>query len=160
LLISAPGLTKAGTINHTPVIGTDFLKTITRIAGIESPPGDGVDLYPVLQSKPIERDTFTWHYPHYWAGGMITPYSVIRSGKWKLIRWYEFDEVELYDLHNDPSEKTNLATNHAAQVKILSDKLAEILTEQGAQMPIPRNPPSSVNPSPLNRAQDPKYFAD
>ena len=37
----------------------------------------------------LPRRGLFWHYPHYWNGGKVSPYSVARVGDWKLIRFYE-----------------------------------------------------------------------
>lgn len=143
LILKVPGLTKAGAVSTTPVIGSDFLTTLTHLAGItgdETVTPDGVDFTPALSGGKLGRDTLVWHYPHYWQDGKMTPYSVIRSGDWKLVRWYEYASDELYDLANDPSEKTNLAAKNPGRVKALAEKLVAALKEQGAQFAVPRDP--------------------
>jgi arylsulfatase A-like enzyme len=79
-----------------------------------------------------------WHYPHYWNGGNVSPYSVARAGDWKLIRFYEYDREELYNLKADPSEQRDLAAIEPSQRKKLSKRLDGWLKEVGAQMPVPR----------------------
>ena len=47
----------------------------------------------------------------------MTPASAVRSGNWKLIHYYEDDRVELFDLANDRSERTDLAKTYPARAK-------------------------------------------
>ncbi len=143
LIVKVPGMTKAGQVSDVPVISTDFFPTLLELVG--APPEasatavDGISFAPVLRGeKSLPRDTFFWHYPHYWNGGAITPYSVIRSGNWKLIRFYETGKEELYDLGKDLSETTDLAPGNPAKAGELSGKLDAWLASVGAQLPVAR----------------------
>lgn len=139
LIVKVPGLTKPGAVSEAPVIGTDFLPTLAHLAGVTGklpPILDGVDIAPALAGRKLDRDTLVWHYPHYWDGGVISPYSVIRSGDWKLVRWYEYASDELYDLAADISEKNDVAAKFPDKVAELGGKLDAALKEQGAQLPV------------------------
>ena len=61
---------------------------------------DSVNLLPALQGGNLERNALFWHYPHY-HGSTWTPGAAVRSGKWKLIEFYEEEAVELYNLDDD-----------------------------------------------------------
>jgi arylsulfatase A-like enzyme len=100
---------------------------------------DGVSFAPLLrgENQTPNLELF-WHYPHYWNGGKISPYSVARVGDWKLIRFYETGREELYDLKSDLSEKNDLAAINAGKQKELSARLDAWLKEVGAQMPVTR----------------------
>ena len=81
-----------------------------------------------------ERPLF-WHFPHYrepWD-----PYSVVRQGKWKLIRFYTVNgyRYELYNLKNDPGEWKNVADRKPDQVKQLDEILSNWLSATGARLP-------------------------
>ncbi len=139
-IIKWPGVTKAGAVSNTPVTSVDLFPTIVKAAGQDLPTGreiDGVDLKPVLSGAgPIAARALYWHFPHYrHAPG---PYSIIRDGKWKLIKWYE-GQKELYNLDEDLGEKHNLAIEKSAKVKELDDKLMAHLRQVNAKIPI-RNP--------------------
>ncbi|HUV65428.1 MAG TPA: hypothetical protein VMW24_16145 [Sedimentisphaerales bacterium] len=63
-----------------------------------------------LLKKPtatLKHKTLFWHYPHYYA--TTGPVSSIRQGDWKLIEYFEYGRVELYNLKKDIGEKNNLA---------------------------------------------------
>ncbi|MCS6864478.1 MAG: sulfatase-like hydrolase/transferase [Gemmataceae bacterium] len=109
-----------------------------------SPPRDGVSLVPLFRGKKLpDRDLF-WHYPHYSNQGG-KPCSAIRHGDYKLIRHYENDRFELFNIATDISEHRNLVAEKPAIVRELSDKLAAWLKAVEAPMPTP-NPHYRPNP--------------
>lgn len=161
-IVKAPGITQAGSVSDTRVIGTDFLTTLTHLAGItdaQTQTADGVDLTPALKGGKLDRDTLVWHYPHYWNRGKLTPYSTIISGDWKLVRWYEYDSDELYDLAKDPSERHDLAAANPDVVKALSEKLSAILKQQGAQFGEARDSNAPALDPKSNWATQPSFIA-
>lgn len=157
LIVKAPGLAKPGLVNDTPVIGTDLFATFAALAGLPNKSLDGIDITPALRGDPLPDRSFIWHYPHYWGGGLITPFSVIRAGNWKLVRWYEFQSTELYNLAEDPSEKTDLAAKDPEKVIALGKQLSAALAAQGAQFPIPR--PGAPPAPATNPAHAPRFLA-
>ncbi len=143
LLIKVPGVTRGGATCDVPVISTDFLPTLVELVGLE--PGeastalDGLSIMPLLRGESrVSRTDLFWHYPHYWNGGVVSPYSVVRSGDWKLIRFYESGRDELYDLAHDPSEEHDQAEGKAAKLEDLKERLDAWLTRVNAQLPMPR----------------------
>ena len=61
--------------------------------------------------------------------------GAVREGKWKMIRNYDDGSLELYDLHDDLSEKRNLAKQSPQVAKRLNQKLSRWLKETNAPMP-------------------------
>jgi arylsulfatase A-like enzyme len=142
LLVKIPWMTRPGSVCDVPVITHDWFPTLLDLAN--TPPRsslDGVSLVPLLQGadRLPERD-LCWHYPHYWNGGKVSPYSVIRSGDWKLIRFYETDREELYNLRADLSETKDLAAQETEKRLELAGRLDRWLTSVGAQMPVKKLP--------------------
>ena len=135
--IRVPKVTKAGSVCQIPVIGTDFFPTILELAGLplkKSQHVDGVSLLPLLKGGRIaERDMY-WHYPHYGNQGG-EPSAVIRSGRYKLIRYYEDDRSELYDLSKDIGEQKNIAESNPVLTKKLRARLDAWLEKTGAKIP-------------------------
>jgi len=132
-----PGVTRAGTVNATPVISLDWTATMLDLAGAK--PLDqqrGVSLAPVLRGGEIPARPLFWHYPHYHPGG-ATPYSAVRSGDWRLIEFFEDHHAELYNLKDDISEKTDLSAKNPEKKEELLKLLADWRTSVGAQMPSP-----------------------
>ena len=113
LLVRWPGVVRPGSTCYEVVTSPDFLPTLLDAAtpgGAGIPPGlDGVSLMPLLRGEPaLDREAVFWHYPHYGNQGG-TPGSSVRSGRHKLIEFFETGEPELYDLQTDTGEDRNLA---------------------------------------------------
>ena len=84
--------------------------------------------------KPDRQDLF-WHFPHYRIPR--GPYSIVRSGDWKLIKWYESGDRELYNLADDLGETKDLAKTMPDKASELDSKLTAWLKTVGAKMPRP-----------------------
>lgn len=141
LIIHAPGTGIAGTVVGTPAISMDFFPTILDLAGLPARPElhqDGVSLKPLLQGKGIGERTLLWHYPHY-HGSTWTPGAAIRGGDWKLIQFYDYDKVELYNLKDDLEEMKDLSKTHPEKTAELLAKLKTMQKETGSQIPYPGN---------------------
>ncbi len=142
LIVKAPGVTHAGTVCDSPVITMDFFPTLLELAGADQSASrmavDGKSVVPLLRGEAATpHPALFWHYPHYWNGGKISPYSVARVGDWKLIRFYETGTEELYNLKADLSERHNLAESNPDKRTELDTRLDDWLKEVGAQMPVP-----------------------
>ena len=93
---------------------------------------DGVDLVPLIkENKPLDRKDLFWHYPHY-HGSSWTPGAAIRSGDWKLIKFYESNTIELYNLKNDISEQEDLLLRYPEKVTELQNRLLELQKSMNA----------------------------
>lgn len=134
--IKVPGVGN-GMHSDIPVSGTDFYPTILDLVGAELRPeehNDGISLRPILEGQTIAERPLVWHYPHYGNQGG-EPSSIIREGDWKLIHYYEDGHEELYNLKNDVSETTDLASQYPDRTNGLSQKLFTMLDEMGARYP-------------------------
>lgn len=135
--IRVPGLTKGGEKCDVPVCGADFYPTILDLAGLPLRPddhNDGVSLFPLLKGGEITERPLIWHYPHYGNQGG-EPSSIIRSGKWKLIHYYEDGRNELFNLNSDPGEHEDVSADNPDMVKKMSQILTEWLLSAGARYP-------------------------
>jgi len=136
--IKVPWLNHNGEKSKTPVTGTDFYPTILELTGSEIRPDeheDGVSLLPLLEGRDIEERYLYWHYPHYGNQGG-RPSSVIRHGRWKLIRYHAEGPDVLYDLQSDPGEEQDLYSNNRNIAERLGNKLSEYLEMTGAAFPV------------------------
>jgi arylsulfatase A-like enzyme len=139
-MIRWPGVTRAGTVLDQPIITMDFFATVLSAAGVPPDPtlpADGHDLTPLLRGETLPERPLFWHYPHYSNQGG-SPGAAIRKGDWKLIEWFE-GRTELYNLADDPGEKTNLADRDPDRVRAMRAELAAWQTQTGAKFPTPRN---------------------
>ncbi|MEQ1825060.1 MAG: sulfatase [Pirellula sp.] len=138
-IVRWPGKVQPGSINSTPVISTDCYPTLLESAGIAPTPNhplDGKSILPLLtQSARFERDTLYFHYPNYAFHKQNRLGSAIREGEFKLIKNYDDDSLELYDLSSDIGEKNDLSTKSPELTKRLAKKLDRWLHERDAQFP-------------------------
>jgi arylsulfatase A-like enzyme len=74
------------------------------------------------------------------------PHSVIRSGDWKAIYFYDSETWELYDLGKDPGETRNLASTESERLTKLARALLDRLNEMKSPLPVDR---ASGKPRPL-----------
>jgi arylsulfatase A len=139
LIIRWPNkMEKPGLTCDTPVISMDLTATILDAASVplaskESP--DGLSLRSLLTGKSLDRASLFFHYPHYAWHKSNRPGGAVRSGAWKLIRRYDDDSLELYDLANDPGESRNLSVEKPDVAAKLNGQLASWLKDTGAQLP-------------------------
>ncbi|TWU28653.1 sulfatase [Bythopirellula polymerisocia] len=132
----------SGLTCDVPVTGTDFYPTLLELTGLECQADqhlDGVSLVPLLSGRSIEDRNLYWHYPHYGNQGG-EPSSIVISGDWKLIHYYEDGRDELYNLAQDIGEQSNALTNHLDKARELKVDLDRWLENAGARMP-------TVNPN-------------
>ena len=137
-----PGVIPAGKISEVPVCSIDILPTFLEAAGLapeDSIEVDGLSLMTHLRSggsKPVERRSLYWHFPHYRHDP--GPYSIIRRGQWKLIKFYE-GPMELFHLGDDLGESRDLGARHPIRVRSMEAELMQALDKMGARLPR-RNP--------------------
>lgn len=122
-----------------PLSTMDLYPTCVELAAATLPtdqPVDGVSLVRLLTDPDarLDRETLYWHLPHYHHS---TPASAIRQGDWKLIEFFEDGALELYNLHDDVSERQNLAAEYPDRAKSLQALLSEWRTQVQARLPLP-----------------------
>ena len=140
LIIRAPGVTKASSSSDAPLVSCDFYPTLLELAGLPARPQqhrDGVSFAGLLRGgpAPAPRPLF-WHYPHY-HGSTWTPGAAVRDADWKLMEFYDYGTVELYDLKNDPFETRDLAATQPGKKRELLAKLRAWQKSVNAQIPAP-----------------------
>jgi arylsulfatase A-like enzyme len=142
------GVIAPGQRCDVPISTIDVLPTVAELAGVPLPedrPIDGKSLVPLLIGKgEFPKRALFWHFPHY--RGEIGPYSVVRIGSWKLIRFYEDDRCELYNLEEDLGETTDLSQAQPQKLRDLKEIMENFLRETGARLPRP-NPKYRPKPA-------------
>lgn len=136
------GVIQPRVIKETPIIGTDFYPTLLDLCQLPLLPKqhiDGVSFAPLLKGETFDRGPIFWHYPHYSGGLGGCPSAAVRQGNYKLIEFFEDKHVELYDVVNDKSEKTDLSGKKPRLMKRMKKQLYHWYRNVNAQMPI-KNP--------------------
>ena len=116
-----PGKIKPGTSTEQVAITMDWTATFLSLAGAKTPadfPLDGMDLMPVMtgKNKVIPRD-------FYWRLTQRKNEKAVRMGDWKYL--FDASGEYLFDLHNDPFEKTDLKTKKPDVFNSLKQKYAD-----------------------------------
>ena len=132
-----PGRIRAGTQANDLSITLDVMPTILAVAGVDPPKErtlDGIDLSPVLfEQKALPAR------PLFWAdlSNNGSRSEALRDGPWKLVvqhpkakpGTFDNEVIELFNLTNDESEKTNLAAGQperaASMLKRIKDWYAD-----------------------------------
>jgi arylsulfatase A-like enzyme len=121
-----------------PVISTDFYPTILEMLKLRVPSKqkvDGVSIIPLLKGKQkLDRDAIYWHFPQYSNHGMQSPGGAIRSGDYKLIEYYENNNVQLFNLREDIGEQHDISAANPEKVNELRTKLQLWREKVNAQM--------------------------
>ena len=86
----------------------------------------------------MKRSEIFFHFPNYaWHMGNRLGGAVVTRNGMKLIRNYDDNSLELYDVVGDIAETKNRAKDKPQLAKRLNDKLSAWLKETKAPMPRP-----------------------
>lgn len=133
LIIAGPEIPQAQTREYKS-IGTDLYPTMLDLAGIELRPADHIDgqsLVGPLKSNDLTRaDPIFWQadFEYFWGNKKEYP-SAILWEDWKLIERYPPNnvggapEIFLYNIHDDPSESSDLSITNACEARRLYERL-------------------------------------
>ncbi|MDA7861802.1 sulfatase [Mariniblastus sp.] len=142
-IVKWPGKVKPNTVSKTPIISMDFHATILDAVGIAADPSnhpDGDSLTDLLTgTSSLNRDAIYFHYPNYAFHKKNRPGSAIRCGDYKLIKFYDDNSVELYNLKEDLSESNDLSKSMPNKTMELKNKLEAWISETDAKTPANAN---------------------
>lgn len=140
-LMRWPGQLPAGTSSGDMLMTIDLLPTFAKLIGAKLPDHkiDGLDVWPLLAGQPGAKNPHDCYYSYYANNELQAMFSP--DGRWKLQLPHEFRtlagrpggkngipakyenaklaEPQLYDLHNDIGEKTDVASSNPAIVQRL-----------------------------------------
>ena len=136
LIVKWPGVVEPGSVNTDLVQNLDYAETFLDIAGANIPADmQGRSLVPLLKGETPDdwRDAIYYHYHEYPSVHMVARHYGIRTARYKLMRFYQFDEWEFYDLEEDPDELTNQYGNpqYAELVEGLKKDLEQLRQHYG-----------------------------
>ena len=125
-LANWPGRIQPGSVVDQPIHMVDMYPTLARLAGAplgRNEPLDGLDVWLTLaEGKPSPREEVVYD---------IEPFrAAVRKGAWKLV-WQATlpSQVELFNLAEDPAEKTNLAGGNPEKVAELQKRIEALARE-------------------------------
>jgi arylsulfatase A len=162
-IIRWPGRIEAGSVSEEPVNGTDWLPTLCAAAGTRARvdrPLDGANVFPALiDQQPVDRP----HPMMWWLWHARGGYEVaMRNGDYKLlatmlpqkdpgaigdavqpdgwsvmqfIKQAELDNFEMFNLKNDSSETTNVASSQSKRFERLKRQMISLHAEIRAEGP-------------------------
>ena len=124
LVVSWPGVTKPGSKSEAMVQNLDYAQTFLDLAGAPQPDDmQGISLKPLLEGKTTEwRKSIYYHYYEYPSVHKVPRHYGVRTERYKLIHFYQFDDWEFYDLITDPDELNNLYKSPEHQAIITETK--------------------------------------
>jgi len=125
-LASWPGHIKAGSVVDQPIHMVDMYPTLAALAGAPAGKGkplDGLDVWPTIaEGKPSPRTEVVYD---------IEPFrAALRQGEWKLV-WQATlpSKTELFNLAQDPTEKTSLAQQEPRKVAAMKERIEDLARE-------------------------------
>lgn len=129
-----PGLIRPQSSTDYAGLNFDLFPTCLELAGLELPSDlDAVSLLPVLRGETIDQPRDLYFVRR--EGGVAyagKSYEAIIRGPWKLLQNSPFEPRELYNLHDDPLETNNLASQRPRIFNELSIALARQVQIGGA----------------------------
>lgn len=138
LIVAGPGIADHHWCD-SPTTTPDWYPTFLELAGLPPQPQqhqDGVSIAPLLRGETMEERPLFWHYPHYGnQGGQ--PMSAVRRGNYKLLKFFEDNHTELYDLSQDIGESFNLTGELPDLANELETLLDAWIQEVGGIVPQP-----------------------
>lgn len=135
LVVRYPRLVKPGSLCDRMVLNIDIAPTVLELAGLQVPSHmHGRSLVPLLKGEEVAwRKDWLYEYFEYPGPHSVRKHRGVRTERWKLIHYYEVNQLELYDLQNDPLERINLAYDpkYRAVVQRLLRRIDELRKETG-----------------------------
>ena len=136
LIVAGPGIADHHWCD-SPTTTPDWYPTFLELAGLPPQPQqhqDGVSIAPLLRGETMEERPLFWHYPHYGnQGGQ--PMAAVRRGNYKLLKFFEDNHTELYDLSQDIGESFNLTSELPDLANELETLLDAWIQEVGGIVP-------------------------
>ncbi len=134
-IVRWPGHIKPGTVNDTPVIGTDIFSTVLDILDIEAPKDrtiDGVSMLPVFAGKSVEREV-----PMFWRNHVShgSERVALREGDWKIVGNDTLTEFMLFNMTEDWQESNDLAKSMPEKANQMKRLLIETWEDISAEGP-------------------------
>ena len=134
-VIKGPGVSR-NSYSDVPVTGLDILPTLARLAGYNGPLPknlDGGNIKNIIHNNgkgKVERNS---PYLIFHQAANRKPISALRFGKYKLVKDWRYNKLELFNLSEDIEEKVNLSKKMPNMVKKLDQALIKFLKDADAE---------------------------
>ena len=161
LIVYWAGKIQPNSTSHAVVTGTDYYPTLLEMLNLPALPDqhvDGRSFVPALKAEDYDRGPIYWHFPHYSNHGFQSPGGAIRSGRYKLLEYYENGVVQLFDLEQDIGEQNDLAKSQPEIAQKLKKMLHDWRDDVDAKMPYPKT--ATSKPAPGARVARPAKSAN
>jgi arylsulfatase A len=150
LIVHWPDKIQPGSTSKALVTGTDYYPTLLEMLNLEALPDqhiDGRSFVAALKGQDYDRGPIYWHFPHYSNHGFQSPGGAIRSGRYKLLEYYENGTIQLFDLETDIGEQNDLAKSQPELAQKLKKMLHDWRDAVDARMPYPKTATSTPSPA-------------
>lgn len=130
-----PGISE-NSFSDVPVTGLDILPTLADLSGFDQnlPEAlDGGSLTPVVFNNGKGEVKRSHPFLVFHHAVNRTPQSAIREGNYKLVKTWDNNMIELFDLSKDIGEENNLSREMPEKAKDLEEKLVMFLTQVKAE---------------------------
>ncbi len=156
LIVRWPRVVEPGSENGDMVSNLDWAPTLLAMAGVEVPDDiQGRSLAPLLAGEtPGDwRTSVYYHYYEFPAVHMVNRHYGVRTERYKLARFYEREEWELFDLEADPHELKSVygEPDYAGVQAELKAELRRLQAYYGDDRPY-------ASPAEINRERAMKRF--
>ncbi len=146
LIIAGPGVPKGQRTDALCYL-FDVLPTLGKVCGVAAPKTSEGREFSALFAAPASAHRSQLFF------GYRNIQRALSDGRWKLIRYPQVDRTQLFDLHADPFEITDLSAKpeHAARVADLLARLAEEQKAVGDPLPLVVAKPQPADWVPPNK---------
>ncbi len=140
LIVRWPGKVAPGSSNDNLVQNLDYAQTFLDLADVEAPVAmQGRSIVPLLTNDSSFAASGRWrealYYQYYESPSehVVPAHYGVRTDRFKLIRYQELDEWELFDLEADPQELSSVAADpgYRSIRDSLESRLADLRVEYG-----------------------------
>ena len=134
-VVAGPGI-KTNSVSDVPVTGLDILPTLADLSGYkEKLPEvlDGGSYKYVIHNDGVGEVKRNLPYLIFHHAVNRKAQSAIREGRYKLVKTWKGNKLELFDLSKDISEENDLSKIMPEKTKELHGKLVEFLTKVDAE---------------------------
>ncbi len=129
MIMRLPGLIAPGTVSSDLVSAIDVAPTVLDLCGVKPVTQmDGKSLIPLLKNRgvdPAPREEIFCAFDADPGRVILRGNACVRTKDHKLIWFSDIDHYELYDVHKDPDEMTNLAAD-PEQASVLKEMKARM----------------------------------